>query len=152
MKLLSNNPLMRVFRRESQVIKTAMAPADLAAGLETSERNVTSSGQGMRIATVYSCMKLLSDSVASLPIEISRKRGGIFVPEDSRLAFLLTVQPNEDMSAFDFWSQTVQYVTLLGNSYIVPMRHHMTGEIERFLLPHPTCVAYASLHGTYYVN
>ncbi|MDE6479261.1 MAG: phage portal protein [Muribaculaceae bacterium] len=152
MKLLFNNPLMRVFRRESQVIKTAVAPADLAAGLETSERNVTSSGQGMRIATVYSCMKLLSDSVASLPIEISRKSRGIFIPEDSRLAFLLTVQPNEEMSAFDFWSQTVQYVTLLGNCYIVPMRHRMTGEIERFLLPHPTCVAYDSIHGTYYVN
>ncbi len=56
------------------------------------------------------------------------------------------------MSAFDFWSQAVQYTTLLGNGYIVPVRHHVTGEIERFLLPHPTCVAYDSIHGTYYVN
>ncbi len=106
----------------------------------------------MRIATVYSCMKLLSDSVASLPLEISRKHNGIFIPEDSHLAYLLSVQPNEDMSSFDFWSQAVQYVTLLGNGYMIPIRHHVTGEIERFLLPHPTCVAYDSIHGTYYVN
>lgn len=146
------NSFKRVFRRESQVIKTAVVPADLASGLETSERDVRSAGQGMRIATVYSCMKLLSDNVASLPLEISRKQGGIYIPEDTRLAYLLRVQPNEDMSAFDFWSQTVQYVTLLGNAYIVPVRDHMTGEIERFLLPHPTCVAYDSIHGIYYVN
>ena len=146
------NPFLRVFRRESQVVKTAVAPADLAAGLETSERDVRSSGQGMRIATVYSCMKLLSDSVASLPLEVSRRRGGIYVPEDTRLAWLLGVQPNEDMSAFDFWSQAVQYTALLGNAYIVPVRSHSGGEIERFLLPHPACVAYDSIHGTYYVN
>lgn len=146
------NPILRVFRRESQVIKTAVVPADLAAGLETSERDVRSAGQGMRIATVYSCMKLLSDNVASIPLEIARKRGGIFVAEDNRLAYLLQVQPNEDMSAFDFWSQAVQYMCLLGNAYIVPIRHPMTGDIERFLLPHPTCVGYDSYHGTYYVN
>ena len=143
---------MRVFRRESQVLKTAVAPADLAASLETSEREVRSSGQGMRIATVYSCMKLLSDSIASLPLEISRKRAGVFVPEDTRLAWLLGVQPNEDMSAFDFWSQAVQYQALLGNAYIVPVRSRVGGEIERFLLPHPTCVAYDALHGIYHVN
>lgn len=96
------NSFKRVFRRESQVIKTAVVPADLASGLETSERDVRSAGQGMRIATVYSCMKLLSDNVASLPLEISRKQGGIYIPEDTRLAYLLRVQPNEDMSAFDF--------------------------------------------------
>lgn len=146
------NPLLRVFRRESQVVKTAVAPSDLACCFETSERNVRTEGQGMRIATVYSCMKLLSDSVASLPIEISRRRSGVYVPEDSRLSWLLNVQPNEDMSAYDFWSQATQYVTLLGNAYIVPIRSRIDGEIERFLLPHPTCVAYDSLHGTYFVH
>ena len=132
------NPLLRVFRRESQVVKTAVAPADLACGFETSERSVRTEGQGMRIATVYSCMRLLSDSVASLPIEISRRRGGIYVAEESRLAWLLNVQPNEDMSAFDFWGQATQYMTLLGNAYIIPVRSRIDGEIERFLLPHPT--------------
>lgn len=146
------NPLLRVFRRESQVVKTAVAPADLACGFETSERSVRTEGQGMRIATVYSCMRLLSDSVASLPIEISRRRGGIYVAEESRLAWLLNVQPNEDMSAFDFWGQATQYMTLLGNAYIIPVRSRIDGEIERFLLPHPSCVAYNSIHGTYFVN
>ena len=146
------NPLLRVFRRESQAVKTAVAPSDLACCFETSERNVRTEDQGMRIATVYSCMKLLSDSVASLPIEISRRRGGVYVPEDSRLSWLLNVQPNEDMSAYDFWSQATQYMTLLGNAYIVPVRSRIDGEIERFLLPHPTCVAYDSLHGTYFVH
>ena len=106
----------------------------------------------MRIATVYSCMKLLSDTVASLPIEISRRHGGVYVAEESRLAWLLNVQPNEDMSAVDFWGQAIQYMTLLGNAYIVPVRSRSGGEIDRLLLPHPSCVAYDSMHGTYFVN
>lgn len=142
----------RLLRRESQPVKTVVAPADLASGMETSERDVRSSGEGMRIATVYSCMKLLSDGVASLPISIERRKDGVFTAEESHLSYLLGVQPNEDMSAFDFWSQAVQYVTLLGNAYIVPVRGAYSGEVERLLLPHPSCVAYDCMRGTYYVN
>lgn len=105
----------------------------------------------MRIATVYSCMKLLSDSVASLPLSVEAFRRGVFTEDSSHLAYLLSVQPNEDMSAFDFWSQAVQYQALHGNAYVIPVRSPLNGEIERFLLPHPDCVTYESMSGVYFV-
>lgn len=79
------------------------------------------SGPAMRVATVYCCVKLLSESVANLPVLCMKRRGGIFVEdEDSELGYLLNVQPDPAMSAFDFWRQAVQRVLLDGNAYIVP--------------------------------
>ena len=63
------------------------------------------------VATVYRCVKLLSESVANLNVQYMRQKGGIFVEDsESRLAYLLNVQPDLATNAFDFWVQVVQNV------------------------------------------
>ena len=89
----------------------------------------------MSVAAVYRCVTLLSNSVAQLPLRYLRKRGGLFVPDDtSVLTFLLGVQPNAAMSAFDFWAQVVANVLLDGNAYIVPMYSTASMDVDHFVL------------------
>ena len=74
------------------------------------------SGQtALCVATVYRCAKLLAESVANLPVQYMRQKGGIYVEDtDSRLAYLLNVQPEP---AIDY-----AYINGLGD------RGKMTGE------------------------
>lgn len=75
----------------------------------------------MAVATVYRCVALLSGSVASLPLQYMRLKGGRFVEDTAnRLHYLLTVQPNPSTSAYDFWERAVQDILAAGNAYIVP--------------------------------
>lgn len=89
----------------------------------------------MSIATVYRCVKLLSESVANLPVQYLKRKDGIFV-EDERnpLNYLLNVQPDFAINAFDFWRQIVQNVLLDGNAYIVPVYNFATMQIDRLAL------------------
>lgn len=93
------------------------------------------SRSAMSVAAVYRCVTLLSNSVAQLPLRYLRKRGGLFVPDDtSVLTYLLGVQPNAAMSAFDFWAQVVANVLLDGNAYIVPVYSTASMDVDHFVL------------------
>lgn len=112
-----------------------------------------SSNTALCVATVYRCVKLLSESVAALPVQVMRRKGGIFIDDvDSRLPFLMNVQPNEFMSAFDLWQQAVQMVLMKGNAYIIPVYSASTMDFERFILCSDGSVAHDTYAGVYNVN
>ena len=105
------------------------------------------------VATVFRCVKLLSESVAALPVQVMRRKGGIFVDDiESRLSFLMNVQPDEFMSAFDMWNQAVQQALLRGNAYIVPRYSAATMDFERLVLCSIGTVAQDTFRGTYHIN
>lgn len=106
----------------------------------------------LAISTVYRCVRLLSESVANLPLRYMRLKDGIFVDDrQSRLHYLLSVQPNELYSAFDFWTQTVQQMLLTGNAYIIPCHSPLTLEVERLVLCTPGTVSHDTINRTYTV-
>ena len=107
----------------------------------------------LHVATVYRCVDLLANSVANLRLQYMRKKGEIFVEDtNSRLHYLLTVQPDNYLSAFDFWRQVVTYMLLKGNAYIVPVYDTLTMEIARLALVDPSCVAHDTVHDTYTIT
>ena len=82
-----------------------------------------------------------------------RRKGGIFIDDvDGRLPFLMNVQPNEFMSAFDLWQQAVQMVLMKGNAYIIPVYSASTMDFERFVLCSDGAVAHDTYAGVYSVN
>ena len=89
-------------------------------------------GNPLNVATAYRCVKLLSDSVAALPLHKMVKRDGVLVETTDRLDYLLSVQPNPWTSAFDLWSGVVQQLLLGGNAYIFPI--YEGGNIPRRLI------------------
>lgn len=111
-------------------------------------------GSALQIGTVFRCVRLLSESVANLPLRYMRQKGGIFVEDtDSSLHYLLTIQPNETNNAFDFWSKVVEEVLLEGNAYIVPIKSTLLiGEYDRLVLCSRGSVTYLENDDEYIVT
>ncbi|MBO4380130.1 MAG: phage portal protein [Muribaculaceae bacterium] len=114
---------------------------------------VTSSQMALQVATVYRCVKLLSDSVANLPVRFMRLKGGIFEDDrSSQMHYLLNVQPDKAMSAVDFWTAAVQEILLEGNAYIMPIYSAVTMDIDRLALCSRGTVMHDTLNDVYVVN
>jgi len=115
---------------------------------------VTGSYEALCVATVYRCVTLLCTNIAALPLRyLVRGRDGVYSEDvKSRLHYLLTVQPNQDYSAFDFWSHAVFQILMYGNAYIYPRWSRMdVGEIDEFVLLTRGTVSYDSVNATYTV-
>lgn len=107
----------------------------------------------MCVATVFRCVKLLSESVACLPVRYLRRKGDIFVDAgDARLDYLLNVQPDYALNAFDFWRQVVQELLLDGNAYIVPVYNPVSMELDRLALCGRGTVSHDTINDRYLVN
>ena len=105
------------------------------------------------VATVYRCVNLLADSVASLPVQYMRMKDGIFVEDrGDRLHYLLNVQPCPWHSAVDFWQMVVRHILLRGNAYIVPEYDPVSMSCARLALVNPSCVAHDTVNDTYTIN
>lgn len=140
------NFIKNIFTKRQR--ETADGSLDIDFSFDKRE-TVTSSNQAMSIAAVYRCVKLLSDSVAQLPLRYMKRSGGIYVEEvmERNLHYFLTVQPCRSMSAFDMWAYLTQCLLLDGNAYIVPFR--INGEIVAMLPVNPRSVAHDTVNDTY---
>lgn len=72
----------------------------------------------LRITAVNACVRLRSETIASLPCQVYRRTdGGREVDRNHPLYYLLHDSPNEDMSAFEFWQACEQALCVDGNFY-----------------------------------
>ena len=107
----------------------------------------------MCVATVFRCVKLLSESVANLPLQRLKRKDGIFSEVDNdRLDYLLNVQPDYAVNAFDFWRQVVQELLLDGNAYIVPVYNPASMELDRLALCERGTVMHDTINDCYNVR
>lgn len=90
-------------------------------GIDPDEINVRGE-KGLREATVYACIKILSEAVAKLPLKVYREtaEGGIKKATDHYLYPLLKSRPNPYMTASDMLRAVEAQRNLHGNAYIVP--------------------------------
>lgn len=136
------------FKRETESDVTPSAHRTGATSLLVYGENAA-----MSIATVYRCVKLLSESVANLPLQYLKRKDGIFVEDTAnRLNYLLNVQPDYAINAFDFWRQVIQNVLLDGNAYIVPVYSTVSMELERLALCERGTVNHDTINDYYDVH
>jgi len=78
----------------------------------------------MQLATVWACVRLLSETIGTLPLGIYRKddKGRRSAASDHALYGLLHDSPNADMSAAEFWEACVACICLWGNFYAEKVR------------------------------
>ena len=96
------------FKRENSKTNTAAAGYNPRAGAVSLLPQYGAAP--LNIAAVYRCVEILSNSVANLPLQYLKERNGVFRTDtDARLHYLLAVQPNENMNAFDFWAQNYKF-------------------------------------------
>ena len=79
----------------------------------------------LRLSTVWACVGLLADTVASLPLIVYRNLPNDMGKERARshpLYQVLHSQPNNNHTAFEFWQMMMGHMLLRGNAYarIVP--------------------------------
>ncbi|KHO36830.1 phage portal protein [Clostridium tetani] len=72
----------------------------------------------LKQATVFGCIRVLSDTVSKLPIKIYQNKDGIKKVADHYLGSLLKLRPNPYMSASDFWKCVEVQRNIYGNAYV----------------------------------
>ena len=145
-KLPDKEPEMRsYFEMVSKA--DATVPVEPIAGRGTPVRTPETA---MRIATAYRCVSILSGSIASLPLELKRKKGNYFgVDEGDPINYALNVRPNYRLSAFELKRNAIAMMLNYGNAYILP--DWIGGELRLTLLS-PYSVSYDKVLDEYMVN
>ena len=79
----------------------------------------------MQMTAVYSCVRILSEAVASLPVHIYKYNdsGGKEKALDHPLYFLLHDEPNPEMTSFAFRETLMTHLLLWGNAYAQIIRN-----------------------------
>lgn len=123
-------------------------------GTGSSRMMVRDADAAMHLSTVYSCVQYVSNAVANMRCMYQKKdhRGVYREDYGSSLHYLLTVQPNDDYNAHDFWQRAVALVLLRGNAYIYPRWDIRTGRVESLVLLEDGAVSYDRYSRTYNVT
>ena len=79
----------------------------------------------MQMTAVYSCVRILAEAVAGLPLHLYRyaDKGGKEKPTDHSLYRLLHDEPNPEMSSFVFRETLMTHLLLWGNAYAQIIRN-----------------------------
>lgn len=86
--------------------------------------------KALKIDTVYACVKILSESVAKLPLKVFQEdEHGIQKAAQSYLYKLLKLRPNPYMSSADFW-KCMEAQRCFGNAYAYIETDKKTGQVK----------------------
>lgn len=79
---------------------------------------IVSIDSALQIAAVWACVRLISETIGSLPFSMYRKRGRVpeYAPEHP-LHLIIHEQPNGDTTASVFWEAFVASMLLVGNGF-----------------------------------
>ena len=116
----------------SSLFRSRDAPQDRTAGSgytfffggTTSGKAVTERS-AMQMTAVYSCVRILAEAVAGLPLNLYRytEDGGKEKAIDHPLYLLLHDEPNPEMSSFVFRETLMTHLLLWGNAYAQVIRN-----------------------------
>ena len=110
--------------RDKPQNRTAGSSYSFFMGNSTSGKPVTERS-AMQMTAVYSCVRILSEALASLPVHLYRYRsdGGKEKAIDHPLYRLLHDEPNPEMSSFVFRETLMTHLLLWGNAYAQVIRN-----------------------------
>lgn len=114
-----------IFRqRDGPVNRTSGSAYSFFMGGSSSGKRVNERSS-MQMTAVYSCVRILSEAVASLPIHVYRynESGGKEKAMDHPLYFLLHDEPNPEMTSFAFRETLMTHLLLWGNAYAQIIRN-----------------------------
>jgi HK97 family phage portal protein len=114
----------------SKIFKARDKPSDYYSGSDyTFLFGPTTSGKSvneftaMQTTAVYSCVRILSEALASLPLHIYRyKEGGKERVYDHPLYHILHDEPNSEMTSFVFRETLMSHLLIWGNAYVQVIR------------------------------
>jgi len=109
----------------------------LYGGAEAESGEYVSPETALRCSAVYSCVGILAESIAQLPLKLYRRTaGGKEEVEESPLRRLLGWKPNEWQTSFEFREMAMQHLCLRGNFYAYKVTDSRD-EVRELLPLHP---------------
>ena len=96
----------------------------------TSSGNVVTERTAMQTTAVYACVRVLSEAIAGLPLNMYRYTpdGGKEKAINHPLYNLLHNAPNPEMTSFIFRETLMSHLLLWGNAYAQIIRNHQDKE------------------------
>lgn len=101
--------------------------------------DIYTDSKALKLSAVYRAVNVISDAVASMPIDVYYYEGDWKKKEYSNLYKLLNISPNKSQNAFNFKKQLIVYLKLKGNAYIWIDRN-IKNEIKNLYLIEPSRV------------
>jgi HK97 family phage portal protein len=71
----------------------------------------------LRLTTVYRCIRLISESIASMPVDVFRKQGEARIPVDRPPSWLEI--PNPESTPFELYERITESLAMDGNAFVV---------------------------------
>lgn len=124
------NPFTKIFKPREPTEQQAVSNKAVGSGYNfyfggtTSGKNVNERS-AMQMTAVYSCVRILAEAVASLPIHLYKynDRGGKEKATDNPLYYILHDEPNLEMTSFVFRETLMTHLLLWGNAYAQIIRN-----------------------------
>lgn len=117
------NLFQRVVRSISGVQSPRPWLINLLGGTATSAGETVSNINAPKVATVYACVSLVSDTIASLPFRLHRETDEGYILQPGPIDDMVRKQPNSYYNSYDFRKAMMTNLLLRGNAYILPMRN-----------------------------
>ena len=111
-------------KRDGPVNRTSGSAYSFFLGNSSSGKRVNER-TAMQMTAVYSCVRILSEALASLPIHVYKynEQGGKEKALNHPLYFLLHDEPNPEMTSFVFRETLMTHLLLWGNAYAQIIRN-----------------------------
>jgi HK97 family phage portal protein len=112
-------------------------------GYQTATGLRVSPETAMRVAAVFACVRVVAETVASLPLIMYRvlPNGGRERAEDHPLFSILHDQPNEWQTSYEFWELMQAHLELRGNAFARIVMGGPKGAIDSLIPLHPDRVS-----------
>ena len=122
---LGGDGILNVFKRIRSIFKAEVVPESIELnerrllemlGVEVDEINLKGKN-ALKEATVFSCIRVLADSIGKLPVKVYKNKDGRQSATEHYLTPLLKIRPNPWMNSRDFFKALEVQRNLYGNSY-----------------------------------
>jgi len=131
--------ILKLFRRKEAPPRGILdlVRLTLYGGAEAESGEYVSPETALRCSAVYSCVGILAESIAQLPLKLYRRTaGGKEEVEGSPLRRILGWKPNEWQTSFEFREMAMQHLCLRGNFYAYKVTDSRD-EVRELLPLHP---------------
>ena len=109
---------------------------DAVGGQSTSSGIAVNSDSALTMSAVYACVRVLAETIASLPVVTYSKTGkGKSRDEDHPAFTLLRESPNSEMSSYSFIETMMTSVLLTGNAYAEIQRNGRGDPVGLHFIP-----------------
>jgi len=116
MKLRNMNPLS--WFRSNDTVSSADVMAELFGTSKTRSGTVVTVDNAMNISTVFSCVRVLSEGIATLPLHLYKKTDKEKSKATSHPLYdVLHFAPNSEHTPITFWEMCIASLCLNGNFY-----------------------------------